>query len=231
MNLSPVFVAFVLMLLAILVIASIATTILGWVAVVQIRRSGGKLHGMWLAVFNGLLFPLLAVVVAGTLFILRVNAAESQANMRRAMYAETEAQRAAQASRAQPTLTFGPVIELTLPMNANGVSDPLPGLDPEDAATATPKTRLTVIHDVAQNGTSLGGTGGNFYLGKNGDHKWKTMSADEAAATAARQGDSTGTMTSTGTVRRRNPPHVFVFRTPAGRAGLLEITDFPPGSV
>jgi serine/threonine protein kinase/signal peptidase I len=37
------------------------TTILGWVAVTQIRRSAGKLHGLWLAVFDGLLFPLLAL--------------------------------------------------------------------------------------------------------------------------------------------------------------------------
>ena len=35
------------------------TTILGWISVSQIRRSAGKLHGMWLAVFDGLLFPLL----------------------------------------------------------------------------------------------------------------------------------------------------------------------------
>lgn len=34
-------------------------TILGWLAVSQIRRSAGKLHGLWLAVFDGLLFPLL----------------------------------------------------------------------------------------------------------------------------------------------------------------------------
>ena len=37
------------------------TTILGWMAVAQIRRSAGKLHGLWLAVFDGLLFPLMAV--------------------------------------------------------------------------------------------------------------------------------------------------------------------------
>ena len=36
-------------------------TILGWVAVAQIRRSAGKLYGMWLAVLDGLLFPLLAL--------------------------------------------------------------------------------------------------------------------------------------------------------------------------
>jgi serine/threonine protein kinase len=35
--------------------------ILGWVAVSQIRRSEGRLYGMWLAVFDGLLFPLLAL--------------------------------------------------------------------------------------------------------------------------------------------------------------------------
>jgi serine/threonine protein kinase len=36
-------------------------TLLGWIAVAQIRRSAGKLHGLWLAVFDGLLFPLLAL--------------------------------------------------------------------------------------------------------------------------------------------------------------------------
>ncbi|MEY4916514.1 MAG: hypothetical protein RL616_427, partial [Verrucomicrobiota bacterium] len=35
------------------------TTLLGWVAVSQIRRSAGKIYGMWLAVFDGLFFPLL----------------------------------------------------------------------------------------------------------------------------------------------------------------------------
>ena len=37
------------------------TTILGWVAASQIHRSFGKLYGMWLAVFDGLFFPLLAL--------------------------------------------------------------------------------------------------------------------------------------------------------------------------
>ena len=41
--------------------APFGTTILGWVAVSQIRRSAGKHYGMWLAVFDGLLFPLLAL--------------------------------------------------------------------------------------------------------------------------------------------------------------------------
>jgi type II secretory pathway pseudopilin PulG len=36
-------------------------TILGWVAVTQIRRSAGKLYGMWLAILDGLLFPLLVL--------------------------------------------------------------------------------------------------------------------------------------------------------------------------
>jgi len=39
----------------------IVGTILGWVAVSQIRHSAGKIHGLWLAVFAGLLFPLLVV--------------------------------------------------------------------------------------------------------------------------------------------------------------------------
>ena len=41
--------------------APFGTTILGWVAVSQIRHSAGKLHGMWLAVADGLLFPILAL--------------------------------------------------------------------------------------------------------------------------------------------------------------------------
>jgi predicted Ser/Thr protein kinase len=37
------------------------STLLGWIAVSQIRRSAGKIYGLWLAVFDGLLFPLLAL--------------------------------------------------------------------------------------------------------------------------------------------------------------------------
>ena len=51
-----------LVLLGLLVAtAPFGTTILGWVAVTQIRRSAGKLHGLWLAVLDGLLFPLLVL--------------------------------------------------------------------------------------------------------------------------------------------------------------------------
>ncbi len=39
------------------------TTILGWIAVAQIRRSAGKLYGLGLAVFDGLFFPLLLLDV------------------------------------------------------------------------------------------------------------------------------------------------------------------------
>jgi serine/threonine protein kinase len=49
------------MLLLIVLTAPIGTTILGWVAVAQIRRSAGKIYGMGLAVFDGLFFPLLAL--------------------------------------------------------------------------------------------------------------------------------------------------------------------------
>lgn len=41
--------------------APLGTTLLGWIAVVHIRRSEAKLHGLWLAVFDGLLFPLCAM--------------------------------------------------------------------------------------------------------------------------------------------------------------------------
>ena len=43
--------------------APFGTTILGWMAVSDIRRSQGRLHGMWLALFDGLLFPLIALTV------------------------------------------------------------------------------------------------------------------------------------------------------------------------
>lgn len=48
------------MLGAMLVYAFFAT-LLGWISVTQIRRSAGKLDGLWLAVFDGLFFPLLAL--------------------------------------------------------------------------------------------------------------------------------------------------------------------------
>ncbi len=42
-------------------IAPLGVTLLGYIAVTQIRRSAGKLHGLGLAVFDCLLFPLLAL--------------------------------------------------------------------------------------------------------------------------------------------------------------------------
>jgi predicted Ser/Thr protein kinase len=53
----------------------LTSTILGCVAVSQIRRSEGKLHGMWLAVFGGLLFPLLLLDGAIAAFILNLRLA------------------------------------------------------------------------------------------------------------------------------------------------------------
>ncbi|MBU6410982.1 MAG: serine/threonine protein kinase, partial [Verrucomicrobia bacterium] len=44
-------------------IAIIGTTFLGWISVGQIRRSEGRLDGMWLAMFDGLMLPLLIVDV------------------------------------------------------------------------------------------------------------------------------------------------------------------------
>jgi serine/threonine protein kinase len=53
-----------LMMLFVGLSAPLGTTILGWVAVRQIRRSGGRLCGLWLAVFDGLVFPLLVASAA-----------------------------------------------------------------------------------------------------------------------------------------------------------------------
>jgi tRNA A-37 threonylcarbamoyl transferase component Bud32 len=51
--------------------APVGGTLLGWIAVSQIRRSAGKLYGMWLAVFDGLFFPLLIIdgLVGGLWFL------------------------------------------------------------------------------------------------------------------------------------------------------------------
>jgi predicted Ser/Thr protein kinase len=57
--------------------APFGATILGWVAVMQIRRSAGKLHGLGLAVFNGLFFPLLALgVVIGAVWYMTIALAQ-----------------------------------------------------------------------------------------------------------------------------------------------------------
>jgi tRNA A-37 threonylcarbamoyl transferase component Bud32 len=50
-----------LLFLVIVLVAMFGTTLLGWVAVSQIRHSGGRLYGMGLAVCDAMLFPLLAV--------------------------------------------------------------------------------------------------------------------------------------------------------------------------
>ena len=57
--------------------ATLGTTILGWIAVTQTRRSAGKIYGLGLAVFDGLFFPLLAldsiILVVAANFIPVVN--------------------------------------------------------------------------------------------------------------------------------------------------------------
>lgn len=55
--------------------APFGATILGWVAVAQIRHSAGRLYGLGLALADGLIYPLLAldgVLVALTLILMRV---------------------------------------------------------------------------------------------------------------------------------------------------------------
>jgi predicted Ser/Thr protein kinase len=50
---------------AVLLVASVLCFLIftsyGWIAVTRIRRSAGQIYGLWLAVFDGLLFPLLAL--------------------------------------------------------------------------------------------------------------------------------------------------------------------------
>jgi predicted Ser/Thr protein kinase len=52
---------FIFGFISLFLVLAFLSTILGWVGVVQIRRSAGHLYGMSLAVFDGLLFPLMAL--------------------------------------------------------------------------------------------------------------------------------------------------------------------------
>jgi predicted Ser/Thr protein kinase len=54
-------------------ISIVGATILGWVSIVQIRRSDGRLCGMWLALFDGLLVPGLMLDVVLLLGLLLTN--------------------------------------------------------------------------------------------------------------------------------------------------------------
>jgi serine/threonine protein kinase len=60
--------------------AVLATTFMGWIAVAQIRRSAGRLYGMGLAVFDGLMLPLLGLDAA--VFLILVFAAKAIAAWR-----------------------------------------------------------------------------------------------------------------------------------------------------
>jgi uncharacterized membrane protein len=57
-------------LMGLVLAAPLVTSVLGWVAASQIRRSAGRLCGLKLALFDGLLFPLLMLdAVVGGLWV------------------------------------------------------------------------------------------------------------------------------------------------------------------
>jgi len=61
-------------MLLIAVAGPFGTTILGWLAVVEISRSRGKVHGLRLAVFDALIYPLMAlsaVIAGGSVLLIR----------------------------------------------------------------------------------------------------------------------------------------------------------------
>ena len=60
-TLAPPGLYLTILLTSVYATAPFGSTILGWIAVSQIRRSAGKLYGLGLALFDGLLFPLLAL--------------------------------------------------------------------------------------------------------------------------------------------------------------------------
>lgn len=59
--------------------APFGTTILGWISVTQIGRSAGRLYGLGLALFDGLVFPLLLLDLVLGLLLLRSATALAQA--------------------------------------------------------------------------------------------------------------------------------------------------------
>jgi predicted Ser/Thr protein kinase len=61
-------------LLILVVTGPFGTTILGWLAVAEISRSRGRVHGLPLAVFDGLVYPLMAlgaIIAGGITYLLR----------------------------------------------------------------------------------------------------------------------------------------------------------------
>jgi serine/threonine protein kinase len=54
-------------------VSILVATVLGWISVAQIRRSDGRLYGMWLALFDGLVLPGLALNVVLIFALLLAN--------------------------------------------------------------------------------------------------------------------------------------------------------------
>jgi len=77
--------------------APLGTTILGWVAFSQIRRSGGRLYGKWLALLDGLLFPVLLVLAIVVSLISYAFYRADKVARRESLNAETSHQRSASA--------------------------------------------------------------------------------------------------------------------------------------
>ncbi|MEO7931569.1 MAG: bifunctional serine/threonine protein kinase/MFS transporter [Chthoniobacterales bacterium] len=63
-----------------IILSVIGTTNFGWIAVSQIRNSAGRLHGMWLAVVDGLLPPLLTLDTYVGIALHRRDSIETLAN-------------------------------------------------------------------------------------------------------------------------------------------------------
>ncbi len=97
-----------------------SVTVLGWIAVSQIRRSAGRVYGLGLAVFDGLLFPLLAldgflagVVVGGIVFLTR---AQHMAQAQRAAQAVLSATQSGQSIAVGEATSWAKLLVFVFPM-------------------------------------------------------------------------------------------------------------------
>ena len=136
---------------------------------------------------------------------------------------------------ANSNFSFGPVMEQTLPMDTNGLTDLfdpetgriIPSPNPPDLAEglkllSTPG--LVISRNEAKGETELMGMNGVLTQESSAD-QWEKISNLQALDTIRRNTSSRG-VTIGAVVTRSNLPQTFLFKTVAGKIGILQITGF-----
>jgi tRNA A-37 threonylcarbamoyl transferase component Bud32 len=136
--------------------------------------------------------------------------------------------------QAQSVFDLHPVIELTIPMDRDGLTDMfdpetgqiIPSPNPYGAPQGQPRTSrkgLLIKHDSQANRTELVGMNGVMTQESRAD-QWDGITNLQALKTLRRNYMSEGG--SVGAVVGGDGTHTFLFKTGNGRIGLLQITGF-----